>query len=156
MRIPLTVDLDIESYTSGSIDLLNAGITNGMINKRPNTAPHVTQRPGIDINVSASAVVTDVRGRGVYYWDAKNARYFVNNSAVYKNSYASQIGTIAAGSNKVKFLLLADKLIMLDKQGNAGHIITTGDVVIDISHANFPPNISPAKTLCYGGAGFKW
>lgn len=152
MRIPLIPNLHINMFNGATIAELDAGITNGIVEKR-NDFIYVTQRPSIDVFEDASANVSDARGRAVYYWDSVGDLYFVNNGTIYKNSHASVVSTSpTAGTKKCKFVESGGLLVLLDTENSQGFTITTGDVVTEITDVDFPPKQTPAVALAYGGA----
>jgi hypothetical protein len=117
----------------------------------------VSQRPGIDIFEEADTHIADARGRAISYWEANSALYIVNNDTIYKGSQSSELGgagngAITAGTEKCKFLVLDDKLILLDAANDQGWTITTGDVLAEITDVDFPPKQTPAVGITHGGA----
>ena len=152
MRIPVTPDLHINAFNGATITEKDAGITNGIVDKR-GPVPFVTQRPSIDVFDDASAAVSDARGRAIYYWDEAADLYFLNNDTIYKNSHAAVVSTTpTAGTKKCKFVEAGGKLVLLDAENNQGFTITTGDAVTEITDTDFPPKQTPAVGLAYGGA----
>ncbi len=151
MRIPLAVDLHINAFSGATITELESGITNGLAEKMADERLYVTQRPTIDVTEDASVHTAKAKGRGIFYWDSPGALYLVNDDTVFKNSHANSIGTITSGVSKVKMLILDDDLIILDKDNNEGWTVAA-DTVTQITDTDFPPEKTPAETLCYGGA----
>jgi len=152
MRLSLAPDLHINAFNGATITEQDSGITNGIVEKRGEIL-YTTQRPSIDVFEDASVNVSDARGRAVYYWDAAADLYFLNNDTIYKNSHASVVSsTPTAGTKKCKFVEIGTKLVLLDAENNQGFIITTGDVVTEITDTDFPPKQTPAVALAYGGA----
>lgn len=146
MRISLTPDLHINAFNGATITEQDAGITNGVVEKRGETF-YVTQRPSIDIFDDASTNVSDARGRAVYYWDAAADLYLLNNDTIYKNTHGTVVSSSpTVGTKKCKFLEAGSVLVLLDAENDEAWTITTGDVVAAISDADFP------STLAYGGA----
>lgn len=152
MRIPLTPNLHINAFNGATITEKDSGITNGIVEKR-NDVLYVTQRPSIDVFDDASSNGADARGRAIYYWDAADDLYFLNNDTIYKNTSATTVSTSpTAGTKKCKFVEAGGVLVLLDPENNQGFTITTGDVVTEITDTDFPPKQTPAVGLAYGGA----
>lgn len=152
MRVPLAVNLKINAYTGATITEYDSGITNGIVDKYSDGRIYVTQRPSIDITENASNNTAKVKGRGLYYWETKTAKYIINDDTVYKNSQAAAIGTITSGIDRCQMQVLGSNLAIIDTQNNEGWYVTTGDVLTQITDADFPPNATHSATLCYGGA----
>jgi len=92
MRIPVAPTLGIEKFSAGSISIPISHLKNGVFLKRSDGGAYITQRPSIDIAQDASGTVTDTDGRGVFYWEAASALYFVNSDTVYKAAYSAPLG----------------------------------------------------------------
>ena len=156
MRIPLTTGLTIEAFNSGKVTTKVSGTINAIYGKRADGTVYVTQRPGINIFEDASAsAVTDEAGRGVYYWDAVGAKYFVNNDTVYKSSYSAPLAaTMTAGIDRVEFFEVGDYLVIIDAENNEGWYITSAasTTLVEITDVDFPPKQTPALSLAKGGA----
>jgi hypothetical protein len=120
VRLPTVTDLQINSFNTGMINVHGSYIKNGVIRKYPSGTFYVTQRPGFSIfNSPSDASVTDVRGRGIYYWEEVPALYFVNNDTVYKTDYTGDLAQlISAGAHTVNIAELGDKLVFLDHENN--------------------------------------
>jgi len=152
MRIPLAVPYKINRFSGATIYELESGITNGMVNKVFDRT-YVTQRPSIDVTADASATVSDQDGRGIYYWNLKTAKYFINYDTLYKNGYSTVISSgLTAGTDRCQILELGSALIILDPENNEGWSLNSSDTLSAISDADFPPNATHSATLCYGGA----
>ena len=91
MRWPVMPTLGIEDFLGGEIITSVSRVTNGIFLPRSNGNLYVTQRPATDINQDASDTVSLTCGRGIFYWDANSAIYFVNDNKVYKNTYATEV-----------------------------------------------------------------
>lgn len=94
-RVPVTTTLGIEKFTAGVVDIPYSRTKNVVYGKRPNGTIYASQRPGINIFEDASDTVSNARGRGIYYWDAVGALYFVNNNKVYKSDYSTEVNEAA-------------------------------------------------------------
>lgn len=162
MNITTVVDLEIKGFSGGSITRKEAGITNGMVDISQ-TEPVVTQRPSIDIFEDPDdEPVTDNRGRAVYYWDATDSLYFVNNNKVYKGTYGTVVGTISTGTHKCKILegystsTSLRVLIILDSENDEAWTLTTADVFAQITDTDFPMEntglTASQRDLVHGGA----
>lgn len=152
MKIPLFPDLHINAFTGATIDEKDAGITNGIVEKRGETM-YVTQRPSIDVFEDASTNANDSRGRAVFYWDEAADLYFINNGTIYKNSHSTIVSVLpTVGTKKCTFIEAGGKLVLLDAENNQGFTITTGDTVAEITDTDFPPKQTPAIGLAFGGA----
>ena len=92
MRIPLTTSLKIERFIGGEIIVASSQVINGIFDKYPDGRWFVTQRPGINLAIDASADgVTTGKGRGTFDWAAVDARYWVNGSEVYKGNHSTTV-----------------------------------------------------------------
>ena len=110
-----------------------------------------------DTVVIADAVETEYNGTHTILTvpDADTFTFSVDSGA---SSPAT--GTITArraftaGTDKVYFHEVGDYLVILDPENNEGWYIESGSstVLHKITDADFPPNQTPAKTLCKGGA----
>lgn len=148
-RVPLPSNLNIREFGGANISQCPSKMVNCSLRKKwvgGQEHIYVSQRPGITLLHDASGTVSDAKGRGVYYWDATDAEYFVNNNTVYKNSYGTVLGTITAGSRKCTFVEIGSHLVLLDPENDEGWYITTGDALTQITDGDFP------STLADGGA----
>lgn len=144
MRIPLATDLKIKAFASGAITDYDSGMTNSIVTTK-NGRTVTQQRPSFDFFELASAHIGDARGRGVYYWDSTSSLYIVNNDSLCKGSQSNTIGTISTGTKRCKFSQVGVYLFLVDAENNEAWTITTGDVVTQITDADFP------TTLAHGG-----
>lgn len=152
-RLPILASVDPESTGSGEVTN-GAFSKNALYSKYPDGRVYATQRPAISIREKASDTVSDAMGRGVIYWDAVNAYYFVNNDTVYKGGYSSPLGvTLSAGRDPVTMLEIGDYLVILDAENNEGwYIESSADTtLVAISDSDFPGNI-PNVSIAGGGA----
>lgn len=141
MNLDAAVDLEIKGFSGATITDRESGIFNGIIDSSKGK-PAVTQRPSINLEEQASTA----RGRAVYFWDANNVLYILNDDTLYKNSYSGAIGTmITSGTEKCRFLQLGTRLILLDHEDSKAYTITTGDTVAQIT-GSFP------AAIAHGGA----
>jgi len=95
MRIPPIATLGIEEFSGGEITVPISRVVNGIFAKRSTGKFYVTQRPSLDINHDASVDVTDARGRGIFYWEANSAEFFINDNKVYKGDYNTLVNEAA-------------------------------------------------------------
>jgi len=149
MNLSAAPDLIIKGFSGATITRLEAGITNGMVDI-VNGVGVTTQRPSIDLFEQASVESLDARGRAIYFWDANNTLYYLNNDTILKGTAAGALATtITAGTKRCKFLQLNANLILLNPDDNKGYYITTGDTVTQIT-SNFPSNIVPGGAILDG------
>ncbi len=148
-RIPLVANLDPEKFGGGSITK-GSDTCNIIYEKYSDGALYGTQRPPIAVITDASATVSDVRGRGCYFWESTSARYFVNNATIYKGDYATTIGTISAGKEPVTIVELDTLLIIIDHENNEGWTITTGGTLTQILDADFPTDLIQGAAVLDG------
>jgi len=153
-NIPLTVNMHIEAFSGGQVTQIEAGLTNMVLDQYTAGRWYVQQRPGINLREDASVSVSDARGRGCYYWDAVDDRYFVNAGTVYKGGYSGSTMSITTGTERVFMDVVGDYLVIIDYENNEGWTISSAapTVIAAISSVNFPPNQTPAKALARGGA----
>lgn len=141
MNLNAAVNLEFKDFAGATITDRESGITNGYVDNSKGK-PVVTQRPSININEVASSA----KGRAIYFWDANNVLYILNDDTIYKNSYSGGVGTtITAGTEKCTFHQLNTLLILVDPQDNKAYTITTGDTVTAIG-GSFP------SAIAHGGA----
>jgi len=141
MNLNPAVNLEFKDFAGATITDRETGIVNGMVDKSKGK-PVVTQRPSINID----EVAVTAKGRAIYFWDANNVLYIVNDNTIYKNTYSGAMGTtITAGTQKCKFLQLNTLLILINKQDNKAYTITTADSVTAIG-GSFP------AAFAHGGA----
>jgi len=97
--------------------------------------------------------VADEAGRGVFYWEAVDKKYFVNSDTVYQTSYAGSTMSITAGTEKVYFFEIGNYLVILDPENNEGWTINsaTPTVIAQITDTDFPSEQTPALQLTRGG-----
>jgi len=153
-RIPVTTSLHIDNFSGGIVNVASSSTTNAIFNKYADGRYYATQRPSVNIFEDASVTVADEKGRGIYYWNAVGARYFVNDDTVYKGDYSVPLGvTLTSGSDKVYFFEVGQYLVILDPENNEGWYIAEGatTTLVAITSTNFPPNQTPALTLTKGG-----
>lgn len=151
MRLPAYANLHINAFSGGAITDLESGMLNAVVVKS-GSGDYVTQRPSIDVFEDASVTVADAKGRGIYYWVSGSGIYFVNANKIYKNTYATVVGTITTGTQKCYFFEVGTLLVLLDPQNNQGWTITTGGVLTEITDVDFPPKQAPAIGIAFGGA----
>jgi hypothetical protein len=145
MNLNPVVNLEFKDFAGATITDRESGIVNGMIDESKGK-PVLTQRPSININEIAATA----KGRAVYFWDSNNVLYLLNDDTIYKNTYASAIGTtITSGTQKCKFLQLNTLLILIDPQDNKGYTITTADGVTAIG-GSFPADIAHGGAILDG------
>lgn len=157
MRIPVTTRLAIEDFQSGQVTVPISKTQNVVYGKRADGRIFATQRPGINLEQNASDDVADTQGRGVYYWSAVDATYFVNNDTIYKSNYAGPLGVnITAGTQRVDMFEVGQYLVLIDAENNQGWTIDStvagGTTLVEITDVDFPPKQTPARTLAKGGA----
>lgn len=154
VRLPIAASVDPESAGGG--DITNGSLAkNALYSKYPDGRLYATQRPAISIREMASNT-PDVPaiGRGIIYWDAVNAYYFVNNDTVYQGGYSSPLGTnITAGRDPVTMLELANYLVILDAENNEGWYIESSapTTLTQITDTDFPGNMANVD-MAGGGA----
>lgn len=150
-RITAVANLHILKFSGGTIQVKASGTTNGVYDQYPAGNWYLTQRPGVNIFEDASAEgVTDNRGRGVYYWNAVGAKYFVNDDTVYKAGYSAPLAaTLTAGTERVYFFEIGAYLVILDPENDEGWYINsaTSTTLTQIADADFT-----GITLANGGA----
>lgn len=151
MRLPAYANLHINAFSGGAITDLESGMLNGVVVKS-GSGDYITQRPSVDVFEDASVTVADAKGRGIYRWDSAPGTYFVNANKIYKNTYATVIGTITTGTQKCYFFEVGTLLVLLDPQNNQGWTITVGGVLAEITDLDFPPKQTPARGIAFGGA----
>ena len=151
MKISLTPDLHINQFSGATITELESGITNGMVDKKGESL-YLTQRPSVDIFEDAGTFIADTKGRGIFYWEATDALYMVNNGTLYKDSQSNVLSTaLTSGVRKCTFQVLDDTLILIDPENNQAFTITSGDTVTEITDTDFPSKQIPAIGLADGG-----
>lgn len=120
-RLPVITDTQINAFSTGVVQSRGSYILNGSVFKYPNGTAYVTQRPSFSVfNSPSDSEVTDNRGRGIYYWSENgvNSLYFVNNNNIYKDSYASNIGSLAnEGIQRVQIAELNGNIVFVDSEG---------------------------------------
>lgn len=145
-RVPLLQSLDIEGFTTAVLDGKGMYVKNCIIERYPSGTEYSTQRPTVGVYEDASDTVSKIKARGLYYWDAVNALYIVNDDTVYKNTYSTAVtNTITSGTDRVYMNELGIYLFLIDEQDNKGYYIssaaTTTLVVINAGvDGDFPPN----------------
>lgn len=93
--VPVQTTLGIEEFSGGEITVPISSVINGIFLKRSDGTFYTTQRPSIDVAIDASVTVSAARGRGVTYWKAVDADYFVNDNKVYQNTYSTEVNEAA-------------------------------------------------------------
>lgn len=152
MRVPIASTLGIEEFVGGEITIPVSQLVNGVFLRRSDDVAYITQRPSIDISEDASAEVADERGRGVFYWNANSAKYFVNNDTVYKGDYSAPLGvTMSAGTERVHFYEVGDYLVIIDPENSEGWYIAVGASTTLVQLTNGTHGF-PATPLARGGA----
>jgi len=149
VRLPLAVDMIIDSFSGGTITSMSTYMKNAVLEKHSSDTGDrifITQRPSINMIEDCSDTVAKVKGRATYYWPTTNAIYMVNDDTIYKGSYGTTIGTITSGVDKCKFLEVGSLLVLIDPQNNEGWTINSGGTLTKITDAQFP------STIAGGGA----
>lgn len=153
MRITAITSLFIKKFQEGRITLASSFAKNAVFDKYPDDGNwFATQRPAINIYETASDTVTDAQGRGIYYWQAVQKSYFVNNDTVYQTSYAGSTMSISAGTGHVWFFELGAYLIILDPENNEGWTInsSTPTVIAQITDTDFPTSLARGGAVLNG------
>lgn len=168
MRWPVQSTLDIEGFSGGEITIPISLVTNGIFSKRSDGKIFTTQRPSINIAEDASETVSDLRGRGIYYWEANSAIYFVNDNKVYKGSYSTAVteaavtvtdidgdGSTATATATAHGYKTGDKITISSSTYFDGeYVITvTGPNAFTFAHASSQTNDSGDATRSLGGGG---
>jgi hypothetical protein len=141
-RVPLAVDLTIENFSGSSITNFSSFIKNGIVEIQksdPYDKVVVTCRPSFDV-YEENDTGTE-KGRGYIYWADNSAGYFVNDDTVYKNNYATTVGTISSGSSKVYFYPVGADLVLIDPENDEGWTIDSGNTLTQITDADFPSDL---------------
>lgn len=144
-KISVVRQLDIHGFSGAVLSDVASKIQNGMVDitkENNEDVPYVHQRPAIDLQFDASALVTDTAGRAIYYWNTGTNNYFVNYDTVYKGDYGTVIGTITAGLMKCNFTELGSYLVLLDHENGQGWTITSAGVLAQISDPDFPTTLA--------------
>jgi len=153
-RIPVITNLSIDSFSGGVVTKVASSTKNAVFGTYSDGRVYATQRPSINIFEDASATVADEQGRGIYYWNKVDARYFVNKDTVYKGDYSSPLAaTMTAGTDKVYFFEVGDYLVIIDPENNEGWTISSAasTTLVEITAAAFPPKQTPTLQLAKGG-----
>ncbi|MEE8208710.1 MAG: hypothetical protein V3T88_07165, partial [Nitrosomonadaceae bacterium] len=154
-RIPITTSLAIDNFSGGVVNVASSSTTNAIFDQYADGRFFATQRPSINIFEDASVTVADTKGRGIYFWNAVGARYFVNDDTVYKGDYSAPLGvTLTSGTDKVYFFEVGPYLVIIDPQNNEGWTIldSASTTLVAITDLDFPPNQTPTLQLARGGA----
>lgn len=152
--IAIPTNMGIEKFDGAVITRLSAYIENGVVGTFPNGNKFVTQRPSFSTIEVAADQAVDAMGRGIYFWRLVNNTYICNYDTIYVDGYTTALAAgITAGKDRVYWAELADKLFMLDVEGNAAYYIddaapTTLNTITD---ADFP-DTSLSYTLADGCA----
>jgi len=149
IRLPIARDMKIENFNGSTITSYSSYMQNAMVDKISSDSGErmiVTQRPAINMIEDASDTVAKVKGRGIYYWDAAGADYFVNDDTIYKAGYATSIGAITSGTDKVSFHEVGSVLVLVDPANNEVWTITTGGILAQVTDLDLP------STIAGGGA----
>ena len=103
IRLPIMTDEHINLFSGASISNRSGLIYNGILDQYAGDKErtYLTGRPSIKIFDDASDTVTKASGRGIYYWAAASARYFVNDDTVYKTDYSTACTVYDNGSTQV-------------------------------------------------------
>jgi len=152
-RLPIARDMRISEFSGGTITDFSSYMQNAMVEKvESDTGDRliVTQRPSINMIEDCSDTVSKVKGRGIYFWDAASSDYFVNDDTIYKDGYATVIGTISSGTKKCSFHEVGAVLVLVDPENNQAWTITTGGTLTQITDVDFPSTISGGGTTLDG------
>ena len=152
-RLPVVRDMEITAFNGGTITDYSSYMQNIMVEQvESDTGKRLvaTQRPAINMLEDASDTVAKTQGRGIYFWDAASADYFVNDDTIYKSGYATSIGTITTGTKKVSFHEVGAVLVVVDPENNQAWTITTGGTLTEITDVDFPATISGGGTVLDG------
>lgn len=161
IRLPVVTDSQLNAFDTGLVQSRGSYIYNGTVLQYPDGTPYVTQRPAFTVfNSPSDSNVTDVRGRGIYYWAGHGVDdlYFINNQTLYKGSYSNPIFTSFSDSaEKIEIAELAGDLVFVDKHGQKMYYI---DAAVDDSVVNEMVDASTwealpqnnGKTLAHGVA----
>lgn len=153
MRIPLATNLKIEDFVSGVILTWDRVVKNGIFSKREDNSFFLTQRPAVNIVEDCSATVSDVRGRGCYYWGLAGALYIVNAGEVYKDSYSATVREAAQSVTSITSVITTATVTI------TAHGYATGDTVVITDadqteyNGSYTITVTGANTFTYVFAG---
>lgn len=154
MRRPILTSIDPELAGNGEV-VKGLFSKNVLFSKYGDNTVYATQRPGLSIReIATDTGGIEPIGRGVVYWDAANAYYFVNNDTVYAGGYSSPLAqNITAGRDPVTLLEIGTYLVILDRENNEGWYIAAASptTLLAIADTDFPGNI-PNTEIAGGGA----
>lgn len=144
LRVPVIASVGIEAFSGTSFTSLSSYMKNAIVNKYgpgEEERPYITQRPGINLYTDASDTITDEFGRGVYYWPTTDTVYIVNNDTVYTGSYATILGTITGGSERVEFAEIGTDLVILDSKNDEAWYVDNTGTFAQITDDGFPTGL---------------
>lgn len=168
MQIPVSNTLGIDEFVGGEITVPVSRVINGIFEQRSDGTAYITQRPSIDIAEDASATVSNARGRGVFYWEAVTANYFVNDNKVYKGDYSTEVneasvsvtdidgdGTTATATATSHGYVTGDKITISSSTSFDGEytITKTGANTFTFPHASSNINETGNAVRGLGGGG---
>ena len=130
VRLPVMPSLNIEEFVGSSIVTASSLSTNVVYDNYPEKILYATQRPSVNVIEDASAQGVGARGRGIYYWDAQDKLYIVNDDTIHINTYGGTQLTITAGTQKVYFAELGLYLVCIDPENGEGWVIDSANDVI--------------------------
>ena len=143
-RLPISRNMKIAAFSGGTVTDYSSYMQNAMVDTISSDTGErhiVTQRPSINIVEDASDTVAKNKGRGIFYWDAGGADYFVNDDTIYKADYTATIGTITTGTHKCSFHEVGSVLVLVDPENNEVWTITTGGVLAQVTDPDLPSSI---------------
>lgn len=152
-RIPLARNMSLAAFNGGTITDYSSYMKNAMVDQIDSDTGNrniVMQRPAINMVEDASVTVFKVNGRGIYYWGATGADYFINEDTLYKAGYVTTIGTITSGTKKCSFHEIGGKLVIVDPENNEVWTVTTGGTLAQVVDLDLPTTIAGGGTALDG------
>ena len=153
VRLPIARNMKIAAFNGDTVTEYSSFMQNAMVSKVDSDTGErmiVTQRPAINMLEDASLTVAKVKGRGIHYWAAGTADYFVNDDTIYKQDYTTAIGTITSGTGRVTFHEIGSVLVLVDPENNEVWTITTGGTLAEVTDVDLPSTIAGGGTTLDG------
>jgi hypothetical protein len=99
--------------------------------------------------VDGSAAPAVSAGRGIYFWEATDALYFVNDNTLFKESY-EYVDFLSSGYKRVYFTEIGTTLFIADPENDEAWLLSTSDAVTQVTDADFPTELADGVVTLNG------
>lgn len=154
IRVPLVTDLYVGLGGLDTVGALDgeymAYMQNMVAEKTPDGRMIARLRPTLDLEVDNTTA--KAKGRGLFFWSSNTTLYIINDDTIYRDSYATPVGTITTGTKKTYIDQIGSRLLITDPQNSQAWTIQTDHTLAQVTDADFPTTLAHGLTTLNGRA----